>query len=323
MEMETGSKGTIRLIFSKKHLILLSMFLLLNACVCRPAHAGYSRGGSFTAPGYGARAWSMGGAAIASTGGEEAIFWNPAMLAYLEQSRIGASYINLVPGAKAYHSHLAYARIIKRTRDDDIDRSLAQHAIGFIYGNLRMDMVDGSGYNENTFRFAYSYTPEYFISFGAAFNFLVSTSDADNFGGTGSSVDAGIRLGISSNMTFAFVARNAASQLSYEDGEDLSLTRSYTCALASGAVPYIDVEADVVFAHGGVSRYILGAEGMFFSDALALRGGISSLQSGESRLIPHLGLGFKFNRFQINYNANLDSNKAFEDTHRFSLSAAL
>ena len=296
---------------------------MTSLCICRPAHGGYSRGGSFTAPGYGARAWGMGGAAITSTGGEEAVFWNPAMLSHLGENRIGVSYINLVPGAKAYHSHLAYASVLKQTSGDDNGRHLATHAVGFMYGNLQMDMVDGSAYNENTFRFAYSYMPEYFISFGAAFNVLVSTSDQENFGSSGSSVDAGMRLGISQQLTFAFVARNAASRLNYDDGMDLSLTRSYTCALASGAVPYVNLEADVVFAHGGVSRYIIGAEGLFLSDALAVRGGLSSLQSGESRLIPHMGLGFKFNRFQINYNANLDSNKAFEDTHRFSLSTTL
>jgi len=288
-----------------------------------PARAGYSQGGSFTAPGYGARAWGMGGAAIATTGGEEAVFWNPAMLYNLDENRIGVSYVNLVPGAKAYHSHLAYARVLKRTGEDDIGSSIAQHAVGFLYGNLHMEMTDGSAYSENTFRFAYSFTPEYFISFGAAFNVLVSSSDRENFGSTGTTVDAGIRLGISRSLTFAFIARNAASRLNYEDGMDLSLTRSFTCGLASSAVPYLDVEADVVFAYGGVSRYILGAEGWFFSNILAVRGGLSSLQAGESRVIPHLGLGFKFHRFQINYNANLDSNKAFEDTHRFSLSAAL
>jgi hypothetical protein len=265
----------------------------------------------------------MAGAAVATAGGEEAVFWNPAMLSCLEENRLGVSYVNLVPGAKAYHSHLAYARVLKRTGEGDIGSPLAQHAVGFLYGNLRLDMIDGNAYSENTFRFAYCFTPDYFISFGAAFNLLVSTSDRKDFGSTGTSVDAGMRLGLSRNWTFAFVARNAASRLSYEDGMDLSLTRSYTCALAGDLVPYVDVEADVVFAHGGVSRYIIGAEGWVFSDALALRGGLSSMQSGESRLIPHLGLGFKFNRFTINYNANLDSNKAFEDTHRFSLSAVL
>jgi hypothetical protein len=265
----------------------------------------------------------MGGAAVATVGGEEAVFWNPAMLSYLEENRMGVSYINLVPGAKAYHSHLAYARALKRTGDDDIGRSLAEHAVGFLYGNLRMEMIDGVAYSENTFRFAYAFTPEYFISFGAAFNLLLSTSDRQDFGSSGASVDAGMRLGLSERWTFAFVAHDAASRVSYKDGMDLSLTRSYTCALASDVVPYFDVEADVIISHGGVSRYVMGAEGWFFSDALALRGGLSSMQSGESRLIPHLGLGFKFNRFQINYNANLDSNKAFEDTHRFSLSVVL
>ncbi|MFH1754172.1 MAG: hypothetical protein ABIA59_00570, partial [Candidatus Latescibacterota bacterium] len=65
------------------------------------------------------------------------------------------------------------------------------------------------------------------------------------------------------------------------------------------------------------------AESMFFADALAVRAGLSSLQSGEQRTIPHVGFGVTINRFQINYNANLDSDKAFEDTHRFSLSATL
>ncbi|MFH1754877.1 MAG: hypothetical protein ABIA59_04165, partial [Candidatus Latescibacterota bacterium] len=226
--------------------------LLISVCVCHPAYGGYSRGGSFTAPGYGARAWGMGGAAIATSGGEEAVLWNPAMLAYLDENRIGASYVNLVPGAKAHHSHLAYARVIQRTRDDDIGRSLAAHAVGFIYSNLRIDVTDGSNYSENTFRFAYCYTPDYFISFGAALNLLTSLSDYDNFGGFGTSVDAGMRLAITQSLTFAFVARNAASRISFDDGSDFSLSRSYTAALASDLLPRVNMEADIVFAYGGV-----------------------------------------------------------------------
>ena len=72
-----------------------------------------------------------------------------------------------------------------------------------------------------------------------------------------------------------------------------------------------------------MSRYVLGAEGKLFSDVLALRGGLSSLQLGESRTIPHLGFGLKIHRIWVNYNANFDTDKAFEDTHRFSLSATL
>ncbi|NIM20772.1 MAG: hypothetical protein GTO51_11190 [Candidatus Latescibacteria bacterium] len=306
-----------------RKLTVAGIILLVGIFACVPSYGGYSRGGAFTAPGYGARAGAMGGAAIATPGGEEAVFWNPAMLSHIEENRIGISYVNLVPGAKAYHSHVVYARSIKRTDADDIGRALSMHALGVGFGNLYLDLTDGSSYSENTLRFAYAYTPEYFVTFGAAFNILVSTSDFSSFDGTGTSVDAGVRLQLSEALTLGFVARNAASRLSYDDGMNVTLWRSYTFALATDEIPYLSTEADIVIAHGGISRYVLGIESLLYSDAIALRGGLSSFQSGEQRLVPHLGLGFKINRFQLNYNANLDSQKAFEDTHRFSVSAAL
>ncbi len=311
------------LLYLKSKPSIACFLLLVNLFVCRPAYGDYSKGGPFASPGYGARAWGMGGAAIATSGGEEAVYWNPAMLSYLRENRIGASYINLVPGAKAYHSHLVFAMALERTDTVDIGRTIASHAVGILVGNLRLELSDDSGYSENTFRFAYAYTPDYFVSFGAAFNALVMTSDFSSFGGTGTSVDAGMRLHLLQNWTFGFVARNAFSRLSYNDGANFSLLRSFALALATNKIPSVEAEVDIVLAHGGISRYIIGAEATLFSGMLALRGGISSLHSGENRTIPHLGLGFKFLRFRLNYNANLDSENAFADTHRFSLSAAL
>jgi hypothetical protein len=161
------------------------------------------------------------------------------------------------------------------------------------------------------------------LSFGAAFNLLTISSDYDQFDGTGTSIDAGLRIGLLKDITFAFMARNAASLLNYSDDIEENLSRSYTIGLALQNISHLLVEGDIVFAHGGVSRYIVGAEGILFADILAVRVGLSSLQFGESRTIPHLGFGIKFRRFQLNYNANFDSERALEDTHRVSLSVFL
>ena len=305
----------------------MTIIICLAGLLClaggRPALADYSRGGAFTAPNYGARAWGMGGAAIASVGGEECVSWNPAMLSCLEDKRIGAAFVNLVPGATAYHSHLAYAMTLKRSETRSSDRNISTHAFGCMFGNLHLDLAGGGGYTENTFRLAYAWTPDNFLSFGAAFNLLTMSSDYSAFGGSGTSIDAGLRLSLLKDVTFAFMARNAASRLNYSDGFDFPLSRSYSIGLAAGIIPHLLAEADIVIAHGAVSRYVLGTEVTLFSDVLALRGGLSSLQLGESRTIPHLGFGLKVHRFWVNYNANFDSDKAFDDTHRFSLSATL
>jgi len=304
-------------------IIMICLAGLLCLAGSRPALADYSRGGAFTAPNYGARAWGMGGAAIASVGGDECVAWNPAMMSCLEDKQIGAAFVNLVPGATAYHSHLAYAMAFDRSETGDSDRHISTHAFGCLFGNLNLDLAGGGGYTENTFRLAYAWTPDYFLSFGAAFNLLTMSSDYSDFGGSGTSIDAGLRLSLLKDVTFAFVARNAASRLNYSDGADFPLSRSYSIGLAAGIIPHLLAETDIVIAHGAVSRYVLGTEVTLFSDVLALRGGLSSLQLGEARTIPHLGFGLKVHRIWVNYNANFDSEKAFEDTHRFSLSATL
>ena len=62
-----------------------------------------------------------------------------------------------------------------------------------------------------------------------------------------------------------------------------------------------------------------------YRDHLALRAGVASLRSEESRTVLYFGLGVRLyrNRINIHYNANLDDEAAFEDTHRFTLSVML
>ncbi len=74
-----------------RKLFVFILTIVTAGVVFSPALAGYSRGGGFTDPGYGARAWGMGGAAVAVGSDEGATFWNPALLSLIERGRLGFS----------------------------------------------------------------------------------------------------------------------------------------------------------------------------------------------------------------------------------------
>lgn len=305
--------------------IVMLMIASLAALCALPerAFSGYSRGGAFMAPGYGARGWGMGGAVVASGGDEGAVYWNPAYLACIEREQVGFSYVNLVPGAQARQSMLCYARSIRRPPGNDYGRRVSSHAAGFLYGNLSLELSDERAYSENVFRFAYAYTPDEFLSVGAAASILVSRSDIEEFDATGSAIDVGLRLQLSAGTSFGFVARNAASRVNYGDGYDETLGRQYTAAFSAKPRAGLLMELAAVFAHGSLSRATLGGEYALFPDVAFLRGALSSLTAGEHRLLPHVGLGFKLRRIILNYNANLDSDQGLDDTHRFTVSVQL
>jgi hypothetical protein len=307
---------------TRLHIVLIAAAGIL-AAACSPALAGYSRGGGFTAPGYGARAWGMGGAAVAWGADEGATCWNPALLSLVDKGRIGFSYVNLVPGTEARHSYVAYARSIKEGALDAPGLEFSEHAIGVLYGNLALELSDGRKYTENALTLAYAYAPEYFVSIGASMGLLLSSSDIGQFDAKGTTFAVGIRVVMLERVTLALVGRNLFSRVMFDTGEDYNLDRSFTLGAAFEFLDDAVLEGDIVSAFGGVSRVVLGCEGRFFSDVLAIRGGVASVTAGEGRTLPHAGLGFRLGRVQLDYNADFDTDEAFDDTHRFSLAVKL
>jgi hypothetical protein len=299
--------------------ILLAAAAMLHA---GSARAGYSDGGGFSAPGYGARSWGMGGV-IAIPTGEEAIFWNPGQLAVLNDNRLGFSYINIVPGAKAYQSQIAYAHVLKRGTENEPGLSYNKHVVGALYENLSIELSEGESYSENSLRLAYAYSPAYFITVGATFSVMGTSSDIVSFGSSGTAIDVGGRIAVGPGITFAMTVRNALSQLEFDDNLNLSLPRSYTWGLAYTRIPNTALEGNVEAKFGEFSRFVLGGEYQVYSDILSVRGGLSALTAGEGRSVPHMGIGIQYERIRVDYNANFDSEDAFDTTHRFSLGLSL
>ena len=295
------------------------------------ARASSSNGGAFKSSAYGARAWGMGGAGLATISDEGAVHWNPAMLSLLPSNMAGASYINLIEGTTARQSQVAYAHIFKTSERDDFRGTVACHAVGAMFTNLHLGINEGvdannngkTNYDENIFRVAYAYSPDYFISFGFAGEIFMSTSDIPGFESVGSSIDAAMRLWLLENLSVGMVLRNAFSRYSYDDGQDFRRDREFAVGVSTKTIPRATVEADLVFAHGDLARAIIGGETDYFYNHLALRAGLAAINTGEGRSVPYLGFGVKFDRFKLHYNANLDDENAFGDTHRFSLSIAI
>lgn len=287
------------------------------------AHAGYSKGGAFRSPGYGARAWGMGGAVVATLNDEGAVYWNPGMMAELPANTVGASYINLVPGATAHQSQLAYAHVLQEAEPNETGRRMARHAVGALYTNLRLAVQSGESYDENMLRIAYAYTPDYFITFAFAADVFASRSEIPDFGASGTSVDAAMRVVLTKNVKLGLVVRNAFSRYSYSDGADFKREREFALGVSTAASRYADVEGDVWYAHGGISRLTIGVETDYLFDVLALRAGLAAISSGESRSLPYFGFGVRVSRLALHYNADLDEETAFADTHRFTLSVSL
>ena len=303
---------------------LFLILLTLAACAATSARAEYSEGGGFRLPGYGARAWGMGGAAIATVDDESAVSWNPAMLTLIGANTAGASYINLIPGATARQSQLVYAHVLQPATNDEGQKPYSRHVVGAMYTNLTLELAGGENYSENFVRLAYAYAPDYFVTFAIAGDLFFSNSDIPGFDALGTSVDFAARLTLTRHIEVAAVARNAFSRYSFEKGQDFRKQRAFAFGASYDAVPHVTIEGDLVFDHGDLARTIGGFETDYFFNVLALRAGYAILDSGESRSIPYFGFGLRGgSRFFIHYNANLDDEKAFEDTHRFSLSVSI
>lgn len=294
-------------------------YVLIALAMSSVARAESSRGGAFRLPDYGARAWGMGGAAIATVDDESAVEWNPAQLAVLRTHVVGASYVNLVEGTTARQSQIAYARVIQRRTDDP---SVARHAAGVQFTNLHLVIAGGEAYDENHLRLAYAYTPDAFLTFAVGASIFFSSSDVPDFDAFGSSVDFALRVDLTESVNVGMVGRDLFSRYSYGNGADYSKTRGLALGVATTAIPYVTAEIDVAYDHGDYARTMVGAESAYIMGHLSLRAGFASLSSGDSRSIPYFGLGLRagHERFILHYAASFDDGEeAFGNTHRFSV----
>jgi len=296
--------------------------LLVLAVVAIPAaaRAESSSGGSFRLPGYGARAYGMGGAIGAIIDDESCVEWNPAALGFAGRLA-GVSYVNLVPGLSIGQSQAVYTTPFGKSDRNGVSR----HAAGVMYTNLSADVAGGESYSENHLRLSYAFTPEPVLSLGVSARAFMSSSGVTGFDAHGTSVDFSVRAGITRGLTFAFIARDVFSRYDYDDGRDYQIESEYVLSLASTHVRGIRIGADAARSYGMWSRGMLGAETDYLFSTVALRAGATLMRAGDTRTVPSFGASVRaFDaRVALHYAASLDEDTAFGTAHRVSLAVRL
>lgn len=287
-----------------------------------PARAASSQGGAFRLPGYGARAWGMAGAVVVRVDDESAVDWNPAGMATCVRT-LGVSYVDLVPGASLAQSQLVYVMPLGTARD--AGTGVARHVVGAMYTNISADVGDDNTYSENHLRAAYAFTPEPLVTFGIAAQAFRSSSGVPGFEAWGTSMDLAARLSLTERWSVALVGRDAFSRYSYDDGRDFQKQRQYVLGLARKNLWSVAVEGDMVYAYGGWSRALVGAESGYLFGHVSLRAGMAFYNTGESRVAYTFGASASAAgaRLFVHYAASIDDQDAFGTTQRVSLGVRL
>ncbi|MDH4037047.1 MAG: hypothetical protein OEX18_01540 [Candidatus Krumholzibacteria bacterium] len=283
------------------------------------ARAESSTGGAFLVPGYGARAAGMAGAVSAVIDDEGAIDWNPARLGLVTRT-LGASYVQLVPGASLDQADLAFVTPLCA-----VERGVAKHAAGVMLTNLSADIAGLESYSENHLRMAYAFTPQPLLSVAIAGKLFFSQSGVSGFDAWGSSVDFAGYLSLSEHWDAAVVGKDLFSRYSFDDGSDAHKESSVVVGVATSRVRVLTLSADAVRQYSTWTRGLLGAETDYIFSHIALRGGVAFHAAGESRTTPSFGASLRAfdTRLVVHYAATVDDEQAFGTTHRFTLAVRL
>jgi hypothetical protein len=149
-------------------------------CFSSIVYGGFSKAGrtslQFLKIGIGARSVAMGEACIANVSGVNAVFWNPAAIAYIDGGEAGFNYarwigdLNLMAGAVAYNWEMIGAFSIYFVGLDygDIEEALTTSPTG------GLDTRTGNFFSGNDIAIGFSYARKFTeqLSIGLSFKYL-------------------------------------------------------------------------------------------------------------------------------------------------------
>ena len=294
-------------------LFIGAMFLIIHFSPVRAAGP-ETTGLSFLKVGAGARAVGMGEAYSAVALDASATYWNPAGLAAQEKSEFAFTHnkwlqeINNEFAAVSFHikSH-AFGISVMTQNIGGIERRTgpSEEPIGEFNAH---NVMAGISYARHISRnFAVGVTAKFLYE-----KIYVEES-------SGAAIDIGVRYHTAvSGLTCAFVLQNFGfvSELKNESSKLPRMARVGAAYLLPREIlqGQIIIATDVVQVFEGNSHLNLGAE-YLLSNMFAFRLGY---QTGYEEKDIHLGLGFYFSRYRLNY-AFVPFSFDLGNTHRFSI----
>lgn len=266
---------------------------LLAAAIAAPAAAGEtSRGGAFLPLGWDARGMSLGGAATILARDEQAAYWNPANLVFLDGVGLGGGMVRLVPGLPSnYGTFSAGAGLGEGRRAPDDSYRWHRFSAAVSLSQLGLELAGGSGWDETSVGVSAAYAFTHFSSVGVTLRGLASRTDLADADASGYAVDVGVTERITRRAWFAVCARNVAGSVSYPDRKE-SFDALWNVALAAEDLPGgLAAECDVVLKGSAISRFLAGAELPIAGRLLRVTGGLDIRLTEGERTIPSFGFG--------------------------------
>lgn len=304
----------------------LSKVLFLSFLITGITFAGSTSGFAFLDIPVSARAVAMGGAFTAMTDDANALYWNPAGIASIDEPVITTSYSNYLMDMQA-----GFLGWVNPRENDVIGVSLNYFYGGsFIRTTLSEPQGTGDEFSSNNIAIAGSYSKMIFPMFSAGITGRFVYSTIDTYSGTAALLDFGTiyQPGFFEDLTLGLAIRNVGLQTKafYQENDPMptEIGLGATCKLLNGSLL---ASADFIYPFQSDIDFALGVE---YSpiESLALRAGgnlhdkdASEAADGGFTDAMSFGLGTKWQQFGVDY-----AFKPFADLgniHRISLEMIL
>lgn len=290
---------------------------------CPAAAVGYSRGGTFLPLGHGARLHGLGTAGVALLRDDAAVYWNPANLAWLQQQNgITLMHADLLDAIDDGYESVSFGRAagMRLGAPEQLLRP-TRWGYGLFISHLGFTFASGSGWAENVFQFSAAVALSNYASVGASVKGLQAHNDFDAGDGQGAGVDLAFTVLVFERLTLAVVGRDVFTRVQWDTGTWETLQPQVTTGLELRPRNRWIVEADVAARQGSLHMAAGGVEWQVYRDLFWLRGGVTYVAPGESRVYTSAGAGLRLSRLVLDYGAAFDEADAMGIGQRVSLRA--
>lgn len=300
------------------------VLLLLAALPVGTARAAdFSTGGSFLPLGHGARAYALGGVGVAVLRDDEAVYWNPANLAWLgSRNGVTLMHADILPGVDDGYDSASFARSHgQRLGVNSQAIRPTRWGYGLFLSHFGFDFTSGATWSESVVQGGVAMAVNNFASVGLGVKGLFLSNDFDAAGASGAGFDLGISVLLVDHITGSVVGRDVFTRISWDTAKWETVSPSVTLGFEYRPARRWTSEVDFVLREGTAQRAAAGLEWQAFRNLLWLRGGLTMVTPGGRRTYPSTGAGLAFSHFVLDYGVSFDAEDALQDGHRVSLRA--
>ena len=293
-------------------------------CVRSVAAAGYSTGGTFLPLGHGARLHGLGTAGVALLRDDAAAYWNPANLAWLQQQNgITLMHADILDEIDDGYESVSFGRAagMRLGAPEQLLRP-TRWGYGMFLSHLGFTFASGNGWSENVFQFSAAVAFSNYASVGASVKGLQAHNDFDAGDGQGAGFDLAVTVLVFERLTLAIVGRDVFTRVQWDTGTWETLQPEVTTGLELRPGNRWIVEADVAARQSSLHMAAGGVEWQAYRDVFWLRGGVTYVVPGESRVYASAGAGLRWSRLVLDYGAAFDEADAMGIGQRVSLHVA-